>query len=247
MEETPMAKNAVQTGQRTVVLVFASPGPVMSETNSNIEAAAKIIPGMSLLLSATQSKRDLEASQELRQRLPSWQPSLLFAPVLLHELSAAGYPGKLLLPGEAGISDETLENLNRSSDIDDWQRRYWVRTPDDNPSLGRRDYSPLSGIADALILEVNLAYGAPSDGKYNWTPTLATVTKLYRGGDLRLLWRHEDSLEDKAGLEASVEYKRQPADLLMRYQTIMPDLAHVLAASLRQNLQEAGVAPAPAH
>ena len=232
-----MVKGAMAQGQRTVVIVYAAPGPVMSERSSNLEQAAKVVPGLGLVMKASQDKRDFDASQDLQKFLPPWQPAQLFALGLMQALTASGLPGRLVTAAEAGLSDEALRELNRAQDISDWQLRYYVRGVTDKPG---RDYSAIPSLSDALVLEVNLAYGAPSDGEGRWMPELAAVLKLYRAADMSLLWRHEEVVDDKAGLRAFGEFKKQPGDLVAKWQGLMPALAQAMAASLRKNLQDAG-------
>jgi len=240
-----MRKDAVHKGERTVFIVYASPGPVMSVSDA-ADQLAKVIPGMSLLLAMNQNKRDLKASKELQERMPFWQPDKVFYPILMRELAAGGYEGRLVAPADAGLTDDALKNLNRADDIIDWQSRYLTRTPDHAPQAVPRDYSMLPSLSDALVLEVNLAYGAPEDGEDHWTPTLTAVMKLYRARSMELLWRHEETLEDKPGMKRSVEFMSKPADLIARYETLMPALAQSMSASFKTNVQYAGAAAAAA-
>ena len=239
LEEAPMAPDAVQGTPRTVVIVFASPGPAMSESSSNLDQAAKVVPGLGLMLKASQNQRDRAASQDLQQLLPAWQPAELFGPILMRELASSGWPGPLLTPAEAGLAPQTLQGLNRADDALDWQVRYCALSAGSKAPPAPRDYSALPPLKDSLVLEVNLVYGAPSDGEGSWTPELSSVTKLYRVGDMKLLWRHEDVVDDKAGKRRSDEFKKQPADLIAKCQGLMPSLAQALAGSVRKNLQEA--------
>lgn len=242
MEDAPMVKNSVAKDQKTVVIVYASPGPVMDESSSNLDQAAKVVPGLSFFLAATQNKRDLEASQKLQARLPPWQPADLFYSFLLKELAAGGFPGRFISPAEAGLSEGTLQDFNHADDVIDWQKRYCARSPDSVAPLVPRNYAAIPELNGVLVLEVNLAYGAPSDGKGNWTPNLSFVTKLYRAGDMKLLWRHEDSVSDKDATRASSEFESRPADLLAKLEGLMPALARALAGSFKVNIQEAGAA-----
>ncbi|MCX5795863.1 MAG: hypothetical protein NTY77_10245 [Elusimicrobia bacterium] len=238
LEDAPMVKGAMAQGQSTVVFVFAAPGPVMSERSSNLEQAAKVVPGLGILMKASQDKRDFDASQDLQRFLPAWQPAQLFAPGLMQALAGSGLPGRLLTPAEAGVPDAALSELNRAQDISDWQLRYYVRGVDPEPAP--RGYRGLASLRDALVLEANLAYGAPSDGEGRWMPELSAVMKLYRASDMTLLWRHEDVVDDKAGKRTSGGFKKEPGDLVAKWQALMPALAQAMAASLRQNLQGAG-------
>ncbi|MDD5629092.1 MAG: hypothetical protein PHU21_08505 [Elusimicrobia bacterium] len=233
-----MVRGAMKPGQRTLVLVFPAPGPVMSERSSNLEQAAKVVPGLGLVMKASQDKRDLEASQDLQRYLPPWQPAALFYPGLMRALAAGGLPGPLAAPAEAGLTDEDMRKLNYAQDVSDWQLRYFVRGA--GPEPPPRSYRRFPALADDLVLEVNLACGAPSDGEGDWTPELSGVLKLYQASDMALLWRHEETVNDPSGARSTVEFKRLPAELVARWQALMPQLAERLAASLRQSLQQAG-------
>lgn len=233
-----MVKGAMAQGQRTVVLVFASPGPVMSEKSSNLEQLAKVVPGMGMVMKASEDSRNSEASADLQKFLPPWQPAQLFYPGLMQALAASGLPGRLATAAEAGLSDGALRDLDRAKDLSDWQLRYYVRAASVQPAP--RDYAAIPSLGDALLLEVNLVYGAPSDGEGHWIPELSAVMRLYRAADMNLLWRHEDVVGDKAGLRAQVEFKKQPGDLVAKWQGLMPALAQAMAGSLKQNLLDAG-------
>ncbi|HVE13456.1 MAG TPA: hypothetical protein VNI01_08695 [Elusimicrobiota bacterium] len=231
LEETPMAKGTIQHGQKTVLIVYASPGPVMSVSDM-ADQMAKVIPGMGLLLAASQDKRDLAASQNLARLMPPWQPDKAFYPFIMQSLRSSGYEGQLVTPADAGFSDSDVAGMNRASDVVDWQSRYMVRAPDNVPQP--RNYS-MESLRDALILEVNLAYGAPEDGKNNWTPALTTVTKLYKADGTVLLWRHDETLTDSGGTKNEAEYQRNPAELVARLQALMPQMAQNVASDLRKN------------
>ena len=241
--EAPMTANAIQKGQRVAAVVYISPGPAMSEKSTNMEQVAKVVPGLSLFMSATQNERDLTASRSLRARLPSdWKPTQIFYPVLMRELAASGNPGKFVAPAEAGLTDDVVADFNRAPDVTKWMVLYTVANPD-NPAP--RDYSKLPGLKDAVVLEVNLAYGAPADGADHWIPNLDAVTKLYRVSDMAVLWRHEDVAADSAGMRTPAEFEKNPADLIAKWRALMPVLAKEIATNFSQNLQSAGVYAAP--
>lgn len=242
LEETPMTKGAVAPGQRTVLLVYASPGPVITESDSKVETAAKIVPGLGLVVQSAQDERDLAASKDLQQYLPDWDPREAFYPLLAQELKSSGHPGRFVSPEEAELPSDTLKRFNRSENVLDWRLRYYLEDPE-RPTP--RNYSPILSLDDAVIFEVNFAYGAASDGEGNATPNLSAVTKLYRANTMKTLWRHEDSVEDKAGAKTLYEFKLQPQDLMGKYQKLMPLLAQKIAASYRENLMKAGAFVAP--
>lgn len=243
VSETPMTANAIQKGQRVAAVVYSSPGPAMTEKSTNMDQMAKVVPGLSLFMSATQNSRDLEASRSLQRYLPAtWKPETVFLPILLRELAASGNPGVLVPPAEAGLTDDVAAGFNHSENVTDWLVRYCVANPD-NPAP--RNYAAVPGLKGALVLEVNLAYGAPADGTDHWTPNLDAVTKLYRASDLSVLWRHEDVVENAAGMKSSAEFERNPADLIAKWQGLMPALAKLIADNFSRNLQTAGVYVAP--
>jgi hypothetical protein len=245
LEQVPMTAGSVQSGQRTVVIVYPSPGPVMSERDSMTEQAAKVVPGLGFVIKAAQNRRDLGASQDLQRSLPGWQPEALFYPALRQELAASGFPGRLVSPAEAGLSETALRGFNRADDVNDWQVKYFVPDSSMSGPTVSRNYGAIPALADALVLEVNLAYCAPSDGDGHWTPTLSAVTKLYRASDMKLLWRQEDTADDKLGLRRFEEFKKDPADLIAKYQKLMPALAQSVGGSLRAGLQQAGMYVSP--
>jgi hypothetical protein len=243
ISETPMTQNAIRKGQRVAAVVYPSPGPAMAEKSTNMDQMAKVVPGLGFFMSATQNSRDLEASRSLQRYLPpTWKPEESFYPVLMDELARSGNPGRFISPAEAGLTGDVAAGFNRSSDVTDWLVRYTVANPD-NPAP--RDYSKLPGLKDSVVLEVNLAYGAPGDGADHWTPNLDSVTKLYRATDLVLLWRHEDVIEDSAGMKTAAEFEKDPADLIAKWRALMPALARKIATNFSQNLQSAGVYVAP--
>jgi len=244
VSETPMTANAISKGQRVAAVVYLAPSPAMTEKSTNMDEVAKIVPGMSLFMSATQNSRDLEASRSLQRYLPTtWKPDTVFLPILTRELAVSGNPGRLISPAEAGLTGDVVAGFNASDNVTDWFVRYCVANPK-NPAP--RNYAAMPGLKDALVLEVNLAYGAPADGADRWTPNLDAVTKLYRASDLTLLWRHEDIVEDSAGTKASVDFEKNPADLVAKWEGLMPRLAKSIASNFTLNLQSAGVYVAPA-
>ena len=243
VSESPMTANAIQKGQRVAAVVYPSPGPAMTEKSTNMEQVAKVVPGLGLFMSATQNERDMDASRNLLARLPpDWKPAQVFYPVLMHELAGSGSPGRFVSPAEAGLTDDVAAAFNRAGDVTKWMVLYTVANPD---NAAPRDYSKLPGLKDSVVLEVNLAYGAPADGADHWTPNLDAVTKLYRVSDMTLLWRHEDVVEDSAGTKLASEFEKNPADLVAKWQALMPDLAKKIATNFTQNLQSAGVYAAP--
>ncbi len=242
LDQAPMAPDAIQKDQRVAVIVYPSPGPAMDEKSSNVDQMAKVIPGLGMFMSATQNTRDLDASRELQQYLPAWRPDSVFHPILMRELAASGSPGRFIAPSEAGLTDDALRAFNPANDVTDWLVRYCVA----NPAVAApRNYASVPGLRGALVLEVNLAYGAPADGSGHWIPNLDAVTKLYDASDSRLLWRHEDSVSDPNGMRTPPEFEKNPADLLAKYAALMPSLAQAIARNFTLGLQQSGVFVAP--
>jgi hypothetical protein len=243
VSETPMTANAVAKGQLVAAVVYSSPGPAMTEKSTNMDQIAKVVPGLGLFMSATQNTRDLDASRSLQRYLPAtWKPEAAFLPILMAELATSGNPGRLVASAQAGLTDDVAAGFNHSENVTDWLVRYCVANPD-NPAP--RNYAAVPGLRGALVLEVNLAYGAPADGSDHWTPNLDAVTKLYRASDLALLWRHEDVVENAAGMKTSAEFEKNPADLIAKWQGLMPALAKAISGNFSRNLQASGVYTAP--
>src|SRR5581483_10604392 len=119
--EAPMQREAISAERPVVLLVFASPAPLMDESSSNLEQAAKVIPGLGLFYSAGQNRRDLEASQQLNAALPPWQPAVLFESAFRTDISNGVLPGRVLSAAEAGIAEAEMARLNASYDVIDWQ------------------------------------------------------------------------------------------------------------------------------
>lgn len=236
LEEAPMAKGAVQPGQRTVVAAYVAPGPSIAESDTKVETAAKILPGLGLVVQSAQEDRELAASKDLQQYLPDWKPLEQFHPLLMHELSSVNYPGRFVTPAEAELSSDTLKAFNKADNLLDWRLRYVIESPE-RPVP--RNYASILSLDDALILEANLLYGVasvPGDMEGNMSPTLTALVKFYRAGTMRLLWRHEETVEDKAGARSLYEFKVEPNDLVSKWQKLLPQLAQRAAASLGAQL-----------
>lgn len=242
LEESSLGKGAVEKDQRTVLLLFTSPGPEIIELDTKVEAAAKFMPGVGLVVQSAQNERDLAASVDLQKYLPKWRVDKLFYPLLMKALASSGHPGKLITPEQANIPAPTLSEFNRADNILDWRLRYYYQNP--NGSVPR-NYSTLLSLDDALILEVNLAYGVGTDGEGNATPALGAVIKLLRANTMRTLWRHEETLEDKPGTKTLYEFKVSPLDLIAKYEKMLPAMAQRLAQSYTKNLKEAGIFSSP--
>jgi hypothetical protein len=233
LEEAPLTKSSIAPGQRTVVAVYVAPGPYIAQDDSKGETAAKIIPGLGLLVQDAQDSRDLSASKELQRYLTPWDAALSISTQALAELGKTPHPGKWLLAQDAGLTPSTLGRLNESKDVLDWRKRYYLLEPDQTPA---RDYSKMLELDDAMVFEINLAYGLNDDGEGGGTPAAWAVGKLYRANTMKQLWRHEESVVDAAGKKLLYDYKVKPDELVARWKALMPQLAQKLAQSYSRSL-----------
>ena len=98
LEEQTLPKGAIADGQRTLLLVYASPGPIFVEDDSKVETAAKIVPGLGLVVKSVQDDSQTRKSKELAQYLPpSFDPAAEFLPLLSKELkNNSGHPGRFI-------------------------------------------------------------------------------------------------------------------------------------------------------
>ena len=243
LEERPMTQGAIQKDQRLIVVVYSPPGPLIVELDNKGETAAKIIPGLGLVVKDAQDQRALKLSQDLQQYLPRWQAAPSFYPLFLEKVKAMGQPGAVVEPQDAGLPPDAWPKFNRAKDVLDWQLRYFIRQPD---GVVSRNYSGYLQLDDALVLEVNVAPGLESDGEDNFSPNLKAVTRLLRVSSMRELWRHEDVVEDKAIVKTLYDYKVSPGDLVYAWQRMLPQLASMVVDNLAKNLQAAGVPLGPA-
>lgn len=239
LEDVHIPKGAILKDQRTVLAVFAGPGPVISQDDNKAETAAKLTPGLAYIVQAAQNEKETAASKDLGQYLPSWEPAKELETALKKVLPASGHPGRFIAPDEGGIAPEDMTRLDKASDILDWRLRYYITTPD-HPVP--RNYSTFLQLDDALIFEVNLAYGVALDDQQNAWPQLNTMTKLFRANTMHLLWKHENTVEDKGGLKLLYEYKRNGVALIDAYRKMLPGLASAIVADYRKELS--GIGPA---
>ncbi len=238
LEEMHIPKGGVRRDQRELVAVFGGPGPVMSQEENKAEALGSITPGLSFIMQGAQNDRDLAASKDLQQYLPTFGVGKEFYDVLMKELPKAGHPGKLLSPEDAEITADQMEKFNKASDILEWKLRYFVQNPE---TPVPRNYETLLQLNDALVLEVDVAYGLVSDDQQNASPNAACVVKLFRVDGMHLLWRHEDYVEDKAGARLIYEFKQEPDDLIKKYRKLLPQLAAKVVEDYRKELTTAGL------
>lgn len=244
LEEQMIPKNAIAPDQRTLLLVYAAPGPIFIEDDSKVETAAKIVPGLGLVVKSAQDDSETKKSKALAQYLPQWDPAGEFAPMLAKELkNSSGHPGAFIDTSTVdGLSDAQLKVYNRSADVLDWQLKYYI----DNPERPvPRNYSTLLTLDDALIIDANLAWQLAVGDEDKATPALALVTRLVRAGSSHTIWRHEDVVSDAAGARTTYEFMQDPNDLIAKYRKLMPTLAQTAVATYRRQLQQAGLFKMP--
>ncbi|HAM36675.1 MAG TPA: hypothetical protein DEB40_01605 [Elusimicrobia bacterium] len=239
--EPVLSPHTVDAGQRTVVLVFAAPGPwVISDSESKAESAAKTMPLFSAVVQTFQDDRDKAASAGLAQYLPRWKPEELLEPPLMSALSSSGFPAKFVSAAEADLGTATLRGFNRASDILEWQRKYFYG---DLTQPHPRDYAGVLSLDDALVLEVGVLPALAADDDGNMIPTLNAASRLVRASTLRVVWHHEDKVEDRAAARSLYEFKTLPQQLMDRWKALMPELASKISASLSASLPPAPSAP----
>ena len=238
-----MSAGAIQKGQRVLLLAFAPPSPVMTEIDSKAETAAKIMPGLGLVVKDAQDQRDLKASLDIQQYLPPWKPASLFLSSFTIQVSLLGQPGKLIHASDTNLPAATWSKLNRAADVNDWMSRYYVQLPE---HMVGRNYSAFLELDDAVVLEINLAYGLETEGDGVYAPTLSAVTKLLRANTMRQLWRHENQISEKGAARILYDFKVKPGDLIYAWNRLMPMLGALIVDDLRKGLQTAGVPISPA-
>jgi hypothetical protein len=238
LEEPHIPVGGVLKDQRTVIAVFASPGPVVTQDENKAESAAKITPGLAYLVQSSQNDRDLAASRDLGQYLPPFDAASEFFAELKKALKTSGHPGKLLSPEEAELTGDQLKAFDRASDTLDWRLRYFIQNPD-HPVP--RNYETMLKLNDALVFEADLAWGVALDDQQSAVPNLDCVVKLFRVDGMHALWRHEVSVEDRKGARLLYDFKREPQPLLKAWRALLPGLAQKVAADYKTELQTAGL------
>ena len=243
LEETKLAKGAITPGQRTIVVVYEGPGPVIEEDDSKVEGAAKIIPGIGLVVQDAQEERMLLQSKDLQKYLGPFDATGHFAPALRGALDLTGHPGKWTRPEETDVPAESWKRLNGAKDVLEWRRRYFL---DDPGGPLPRNYSQFLSLDDALVLEINLAYGCDTDGEGNAKPSAMASARLWRAGNMRLLWKRDEKVTEPPPEERSLyDYKVAPQELHDAYKRLLPQLAQQLATTYRRNLLENDAFVAP--
>ena len=235
IEPGPVKNVVIRPGQRTVLLVYPSPGPWVSQSDTKADSAAKFVPGIGLMWQGAQDERALKDSNDLKRYLPGWHVGEEFFPHLASQLKKTGYPGKWLDDKEAGLSPEVVARFNRAKDVLKWRSRFFV--PEPRSLLHLRNYSNIIQLDDALVLEVNIQYGVTGLGA-QVHPVLESVTRLFRAGTMRLLWEHKAKSEDAALTKHIYDFKVDPEVLKKALRGLMPDLATQIAAGLRKDIVE---------
>ena len=242
-----MPTGVVQKDQRTLLLVYAAPGPAVTEEDTNVDDAAKLLPGIAQLVQSSQDEKDLASSKNLQQFLPAWKPDEKFHALLRKELAGIGYAGRFVTPEEAELPAQAFKELNRASDELDWRLRYYLPNPD---APVPRDYSKFLSLAadDALVLEINLMYGVvrvPQSTEGIVTPHMGAMLKFYRAGTMRQLWQDEETLSDTGAAKSLYEFESEPQTLMDSWNKLMPQLAGKLASDFKLGLTGAPVHPLP--
>jgi hypothetical protein len=243
LEEAPMVKQAIDKGQRVILVAYAPPSPHISEDDSKAEVAAKIVPGLGLVVKEAQDQRDLKVSLDLQQYLPRWDPAELFLSSFTVQLTALGQPGKLVRAADVSLPPGTWHKFNKAHDVNDWRTRYFEQRPGER-TIGR-NYSAFLALDDAVVLEINLVHGLQTDGDGLYAPSLSAVTKLLRANTMHQLWRHENAISEKGDTHTLYELKVKPEDLIYAWKRLMPMLGAQIVDDLRKALQSAGVPLTP--
>jgi len=237
-----MTTGAIQKGQRVLLVVYAPPSPAILESDSKAETAAKIVPGLGLVVKDAQDSHALKEAQDLQRYLPGWNAAAIFRSSFTLQLDQLGQPGKIISPTDTTIPAAAWYRLNGASDVNDWQAKYYTQVP--GQSEITRNYSAFLELDDAVVLEINLLPSLATDDEVTYTPSLSAVTKLYRANTMRQLWRHETTVSDTGG-RTLYDFKVKPGDLIYAWNHLMPQLGSQIADDLRKNLVAAGVPLSP--
>jgi hypothetical protein len=229
-------KTVVRAGQRTLVLAFAAPSPWVTSADSNVESAAKFLPGLGQALESAQFDRDLQYSQQLRPYMAHWDAQTEFSAALSTALAAIAYPGEWLAPGpDSETPPAELKRFNAAGDSLEWRKRFFDGTPAEGRSY--RNYAKLLSLDDALILEVNFLPGLTQTSEGGCSPWVEARSRLYRGGTLRLLWSHEDRVESLGTARTLNEFMARPDELIGYYRGGVQQLAGKVASELQKSVQ----------
>jgi hypothetical protein len=240
LNEPVLAPQSIAKGQRTILLVYAAPGPwVITDSESKAEAAAKMLPGLSYAVQSFQDDRYKAAAETLQKYVPPWGVKSLVEEALLKELPKTRFPGSFVPVAEASADTAALRGWNRASDTLDWQNRYLYPDP---LAPHPRDYARFLPWDDALVFEVNVLPLVAADDDGNMIPTLSAASRLVRCQTLHLLWKHEDKADDPGNARSLYEFETLPQQLIDRWKALVPALASKISGSLYASLNP-GAAP----
>jgi len=224
VEPTPEPHGVYKPGQRLVVMVYQSPGPwIQASSDSKTASAAKLLP-VGFLLQNLQDQHTLSVSKNLQQYLPRPPYADKVQQALLAELRTRLSTSSVQTGLEAGLPPEQIQRWNRARDQLDWRRRYYSPDPE-LPSP--RDYKGL-GLDDALILDVNLSFGANAAENDKVQPTLSAAWRVYRGENSRQVWEHVDEVSDQTSSATLVDFQMNPPDLTTRLESLAPGLGRAV-------------------
>lgn len=236
VEEAPLPKTVlIAPGQKTLIVIYTAPGPwVTAGPDTNMESAAKYLPGLGIVVEGAQDDRNLKLSAPVGEYLAAWKPEMVWTPVLVDALRTREFPGTWIPPALAAaeLDAETQRKFNQAKDVLEWRRRYFLSEPSELRQ--HRNYSTFLSLADAFVLEVNLQHGLTGTTEGNFNPALAAKARLYRAGTMRLLWVGEADAERPApaGKEKSLwDYMNAPKELTRTYESLMPELAEKISTS----------------
>lgn len=245
VETLPETRGAIQPGQRLVVLVYQAPGPwIISEADSKAEAAAKLLP-VGFLVQTMQDDRVLAVSKDMQQYLPRLRYGSAFQASLIKALKEV-HDGPVQTAAEAGLDPAMLAEWNRAKDQKEWRERYFAPDPMAGPP---RDYSRILSLDDAVVIDVNLSFGADAEaveGEQDIVrPTIWTATRLYRGGTARKMWEREDKLSDMTSSKTMVEFRVEPALLARQIEALALPLGQAVAQNIARGFQLVPPSSAP--
>ncbi|MFI5361321.1 MAG: hypothetical protein ACHQ49_05070 [Elusimicrobiota bacterium] len=267
----PDPHGALGPRQRLVVDVYPAPGPwIVAAADSKAEAATKITP-LGFLLQAGDDSRTLSVSKNLQQYLPRPRLGAAVQESLLNGIKVVRSSAPVVTGPEAGITNRQLAEWNKSKDQLDWRQRYYSPDPD---SPAPRDYASILTLDDALILDVNVSFGAdanasggtapaapgapqagapaaapgasgPDDGRI--PPVLSATARVYRGDTSHLLWEREISEVDSASSATLTDYLQTPSILTDSLQKLAPKLGADVANAFLDAFALKPSTSAPAH
>lgn len=243
MEPPVYTPQAAGQGQRTILMVFPSPGAwVVTDSASKADSMAKTLPVLGTVTQGMQDDRYRTASASLQRYLPPWKPQEVLEPLLMTELAKTRFPGKFIPASEAALDTATVSAWNRAADTLDWQTKY---LHEDTALPHPRDYTRILSLDDALVFEANLLPYVAADESDNVIPSLTLTSALYRCRDMHLLWRNEVTVDSKANARTLYEFKTLPQQLVDRWKDLMPTLAAQVAQNFSIALASASAAGIP--